>query len=333
MESSHFRPRRFVSGKHAQTIYNTLFPPENPLRTSYYCEDILLTLSDGSGDAVWLEHNPPVSSYRKSSPPSNGYYILMIHGMEGDSESSYLVSLATSALERGYGIIRMNLRNCGRGRGFSRKSYYAGQSEDVQDVLDYMYESLSRKIFVSGFSLSANLILKFFGESRNHKALAFSAVSPPLDLAKNCVFIDSLAGRFYRNHFITSFKKKMKEGLIDLTQKQIEDSKKVRTFFDFDDMVTAPSFGYPSAMEYYKANSCIGFIPNIRHPGILIHAEDDPVVPLFEWNSIQWEKLPNLKTILTEKGGHVGFVTNSTPELPDGRWLTKILLDYFDSRL
>ncbi|TGJ98669.1 alpha/beta fold hydrolase [Leptospira langatensis] len=333
MESPHFRPKRFVSGKHAQTIYSTLFPPENPLRTSYYHEDILLNVSDGSGDALWLEHNPPLSSYRKSSPPANGHYILMIHGMEGDSESSYLVSLATSALERGYGVIRMNLRNCGRGRGFSKKSYYAGQSEDVQDVLDFMYESLSRKIFVSGFSLSANLILKFFGESRDHKALAFSAVSPPLDLAKNCVFIDSIAGRFYRNHFIGSFKKKIKDGVVKLTPKQIEDSKKVKTFFDFDDMITAPSFGYHSAMEYYKANSCISFIPFIRHPGILIHAEDDPVVPLFEWNSIQWKKLPNLKTILTEKGGHVGFVTKSSPELPDGLWLTKILLDYFDSRL
>ncbi|MGJ4747111.1 YheT family hydrolase [Leptospira sp. SA-E8] len=333
MEASHFRPKRFVSGKHAQTIYSTLFPPENPLRTSYYCEDILLTVSGESGDKLWLEHNPPTSSYRKSSVPSNGTYILMIHGMEGDSESSYLVSLATSALERGYGVIRMNLRNCGRGRGFSRKSYYAGQSEDVQDVLDYIHEYLTKKIFVSGFSLSANLVLKFFGESRNHKSLAFSAVSPPLDLAKNCEFIDSLSGRFYRNHFIGSFKKKIKEGILDLTPLQLENSKKIRTFFDFDDMITAPSFGYPSAMEYYKKNSCIGYIQSITHPGILIHAEDDPVVPLFEWNSINWNKLPNLKTILTKQGGHVGFVTDSKPDLPDGRWLTKILLDYFDSKL
>ncbi|MFB5650448.1 YheT family hydrolase [Leptospira wolffii] len=333
MEGHSFRPRRFVSGKHAQTIYSTLFPPENPLRSTYFSEDILLTLSGDSGETLWLEHNPPTEGYRKSSVPWNGYYILMIHGMEGSADSSYLVSMASAALERGYGVVRMNLRNCGRGAGFSGTSYYAGQSEDLQDVLDYISDSLSRKIFVSGFSLSANLLLKFFGESRNHKASAFSAVSPPLDLAKNCVFIDSLSGRFYRNHFVSSFKKKMKNGTIRLSPKMQEDAQRIRTFFDLDDLITAPMFGYHSAVEYYKANSCIGYIQSIRHPGILIHAEDDPVVPIFEWNSIPWSKLTNLKVILTKKGGHVGFVSDSSPELPDGRWLTKILLDYFDSRI
>ncbi len=333
MEGQNFKPRRFVSGKHAQTIYNTLFPPKNPLRSSYYSEDILLTVSGNSGDTLWLEHNPPTSGYLKSSVPWNGYYILMIHGMEGSADSSYLVSLASSALEKGYGVVRMNLRNCGKGAGYASSSYYAGQSEDLQDVLDYMYDSLSRNIFVSGFSLSANLVLKFFGESRNHKTAAFSAVSPPLDLAKNCVFIDSLSGRFYRTHFISSFKKKMKDGTIHLTPQIAENVKKVRTFFDLDDLITAPMFGYPSALEYYQANSCIHYISSIRHPGILIHAEDDPVVPIFEWNSISWNKLPNLKVILTKQGGHVGFVSDSTPDVPDGRWLTKILLDYFDSRL
>ncbi|EQA43235.1 alpha/beta hydrolase family protein [Leptospira broomii serovar Hurstbridge str. 5399] len=333
MEHLPFRPKRFVSGKHAQTIYNTFFPPSNRLRTAYYCEDILLTVSGNSGDTLWLEHNPPIASYKRDSIPWNGTYIVMVHGMEGDSESPYLISLAQSALERGYGTLRMNLRNCGKGRGYAKYSYYAGQSEDLQDVLDFARDSLSAKVFVSGFSLSANLVLKFFGERSDRKALAFSAVSPPLDLAKNCAFIDSLAGRFYREHFLNAFRKKIKEGIVELAPEIRANLGNVKTFFDFDDLITAPTFGYRSALDYYKINSCKNYIRMIRHPGILVHAEDDPVVPIFEWDSIPWENLPNLQVLLTKKGGHVGFLSDRSPAVPDGHWVTKILLDYFDSKL
>ncbi|TGK19213.1 alpha/beta fold hydrolase [Leptospira fluminis] len=333
MDHPPFRPKRFVSGKHAQTIYNTFFPPANRLRTEYFCEDILLTVRDDSRDILWLEHNPPVSTYGKKGPKWNGSYIVMLHGMEGDSESPYLVSLAQGALNRGYGSIRVNLRNCGRGRGFAKHSYYAGQSEDLEDVLDYVRESVCSKVFVSGFSLSANLILKFFGERTDRQARGFSAVSPPFDLAKNCAFIDSARGRFYREHFLNSFRRKIKEGVVQLTPEIGVNLANVRSFFDFDDLITAPTFGYRSALDYYKINSCKDYISSIRHPGILVHAEDDPVVPLFEWDSVPWEKLPHLKVLLTKKGGHVGFVADSSPEVPDGHWVTKILLDYFDSKL
>ncbi|PJZ68397.1 YheT family hydrolase [Leptospira perolatii] len=333
MERPQFRPRKFLFGKHLQTIYSAFFPPVNKLRSKYYCEDILLTLSDSSGDTLWLEHNPPLSTYRNGEKPWNGSYIVMIHGMEGSSESHYLVSLASSALKKGYGTIRVNLRGCGRGKGLSKFTYYAGQTGDVQDILDFVNGSLSTKIFLSGFSLSANLVLKYFGENRTHKALAFSAVSPPLDLSKNCEYIDSLSGRFYRNYFLSSFRKKIKEGVLQLSPQILKDLEKIRTFFDFDDFVTAPMFGYRSALDFYRENSSKDYIPKIKHPGILIHAEDDPVVPPLQWKAIPWSRLPNLSVLLTKKGGHVGFLSEPSPEVPDGRWVTKILLDYFDSKL
>ncbi|MBM9499397.1 alpha/beta fold hydrolase [Leptospira sp. 201903071] len=333
MSSEPFKPKRFFKGKHLQTVYSTFFPPPNHLRTTYYVEDILLQLSDGSGDAVWLEHNPPLQHYSSPAPKWNGIYIVMIHGMEGTSDSSYLVTLAQNALQRGYGCIRMNLRNCGRGQGFSKGTYNIGQTKDVQDVIDFVWEKLSHRIFLSGFSLSASLVLKYLGERRNHKVEAFSSTNPPLDLLKGCEFIDSAEGRFYRDRFVSEFRKKIKNKIVQLPPELEKNAFETKTFFDFDDLVTAPFFGYRGALDYYQDCSSKHYIPEIRHPGIVIHSEDDPVVPPFDWEKIGWENLPHIRTILTPKGGHVGFLTDPTPEIPDGRWLNKIILDYFDSKV
>lgn len=257
----------------------------------------------------------------------------MIHGMEGTSDSSYLVSLAQNALLRGYGCIRMNLRNCGRGQGFSKGTYNIGQTNDVQDVIDFVWKKLSHRIFLSGFSLSASLVLKYLGERRNHKVEAFSSTNPPLDLFKGCEFIDSKEGKFYRDRFVSGFRKKIKNKVIQLPPELEKNAFQTKTFYEFDDRVTAPFFGYKDAKEYYMDCSCVRYIPDIRHSGIIIHSEDDPVVPPFDWEKIEWNRLPHIRTILSPKGGHVGFLTDPTPEIPDGRWLNKIILDYFDLKV
>lgn len=332
-----FRPRRFLAGKHIQTVYNVLFPPENNLRTKYFCEDIYYSLKDGSRDAIVLEHNPPVEWFPPKGSinikPYNGWYLLLIHGMEGSSESHYMVSTAKNALERGYGVVRMNLRTCGKGWGFATKPYNSGMSEDLEEVLKYIEKFFCKNIIVCGFSLSANLVLKYFGEKRRHIAKYFSAVSPPLDLKKTCEYIDSNKAKIYREHFLETLRHKVKTGIFPLSKEKKQKAEKAKTFFDFDDFVTAPLSGYKGALDYYQKCSSINYIKNIQNEGLVIHAEDDPVVPSNVWLEVPWEKYPNIQTILTKKGGHVGFITEESQQIPEGRWLSRILLDYFDNKI
>lgn len=329
-----FRPKRFLGGKHVQTIYNTLFPPQNTLRSKYYCENIYHDLKDRSGDSLVLEHNPPLEFSESPYPkPYNGWYILLVHGMEGSSESHYMVSTAKNALERGYGVVRMNLRTCGKGWGYANRPYNSGMTEDLDSVLKMMQAHFSKNLIVGGFSLSANMVLKYFGESRNHRAQFFSAVSPPLDLKKTCEFIDSPKAKFYRNHFLETLNKKVRSGVFRLGFVEEERAGKSQTFFDFDDYVTAPLSGYKGVLDYYNQCSSIRFIPNISHEGIVIHAEDDPVVPSSVWHEVAWHRFPNIHTVFTQKGGHVGFITEDSPQIPEGRWLSRILLDYFDRKI
>ena len=328
-----FKPRRFLEGRHLQTVYNVLFPPDNALEDEYYSESILIPTNDGTGDTLWLEHNPPLAKVRKHASPWNGYYIMLVHGMEGSSESHYMVSVGKEALNRGYGVIRMNLRNCGRGLGLAKKPYNAGQSEDIEVVLKYIYKHFTKSIFVSGFSLSANIVLKFFGEKREHYAKAFTATSPPLDLKRSCDFIDSRAGNFYRDHFLDTMKEKVMLGIYDISEKMKEQVLRSKSFFDFDDFFTAPIAGYANVLEYYNICSSVKYLSGIKIPGLIVHADDDPVVPSEVWHEIRWKSYPLIQTVLTKKGGHVGFISDPSPDNPEGRWLPRILLDFFDSKI
>ena len=328
-----FDPHPLVGGKHLQTVYSVLFPPKNTLRMEYLLEDKLLSLPDG--DRLWLEHNPPLA---KNPPvtgavPFNGCYLVLIHGMEGSSDSHYMISVGREALHRGFGVIRMNHRNCGKGFGYAKKPYNAGISSDVLEVLKYVYKSFTKKIFVVGFSLSANLLLKFFGEERkNQFASGFAAISPPLDLNKNCEFIDSIKGRIYREHFLITLKEKLKSGIYDIPPHQVRRGLKAKTFFDFDDFITAPASGYTGVMEYYRKCSCINYLHKIKTPGVVIHAEDDPVVPSDVWKSVDWSSFKTITSVLTKKGGHVGFVSKKEKSSrPDRHWLSRTLIDYFET--
>lgn len=249
--------------------------------------------------------------------------------MEGDSDSHYMLSMAIAALKEGYGVVRMNLRGCGKGEGFSSYIYNAGKSDDIKEIESFVYDNYCKNIILCGFSLSANMVLKYLGEMKRDRIRLFSAVSPPLDLKKCCEYIDSPRGKFYRDRFLNSFKQKIRKGLVFsqvALQKSIFETK---TMFDFDDLYSAPMAGYKSALDYYKNCSSKNFIYKIQQSGIIIHADDDPLIPKDDFLNVKWQEIPHITHILTTGGGHMGFVSEKTHDIPDGRWLNYTLLEYF----
>lgn len=324
-----FIPKKYFTSGHAQTIVNLVFKPENNLRENYLSEDILIDTLDDTGDIIWLEHNFPLETYLKDSVKYNGYYLVLLHGMEGTADSHYMVSMAKASLEKGFGVIRVNLRGCGRGEGYSHAAYHAGKTEDLEAIENYLYDNLTKKFILCGYSLSANMVLKYFGESKKQKSKYFSAVSPPLDLKTTSEHIDSKVARIYRDHFLSGMRDKIRKNIYRVTPLMAKKAFDAKTMFDFDDWVSAPFHGFKGALDYYKKASCKNYIYNIKKKGIVIHADDDPIIPADEYHYIRWDKIPNVMNLLTVGGGHVGFISSKTNEIKDGRWLDKILLDYF----
>lgn len=238
--------------------------------------------------------------------------LLIIHGLEGSSESAQVRGLCRKALTQKMNVVRMNMRNCGGTLHLSNTLYNGGMSADVITVARHMQKTFGLKdIFVAGFSLGGNLALKAAGELGDDAPGLFAGVctvSPSIDLNAS---VESLArgiNKIYELHFLRGLTAKLRQKSMLFPEKyDVEMLKLVKTIKDFDDKFTAPDGGYGNADNYYKCASSINFIEKIRVPTLIIASKDDPIVP---FESFLSDKLKsNYVTLLTpEWGGHSGFL-------------------------
>src|SRR5262249_34283946 len=110
--------------------------------------------------------------------------IILIHGITGSEDSSYVLLSARFFLDLGYPVLRLNLRGAGPSQGQCRQRYHAGRSEDLRMLLGQMDGRLAgRGLFLVGFSLGGNLMLKYLGEvGRRAMVLGAASISAPIDL-------------------------------------------------------------------------------------------------------------------------------------------------------
>jgi predicted alpha/beta-fold hydrolase len=163
-----------------------------------------------------------------------------------------------------------------------------------------------------GFSLGANMTLKFVGEQgadgRNWVDTAV-AVSPSFDLQKSVDLLSHPLFRLYVRYFLTSLRPKIKakaallDSLVDVDRLLA-----ARTFREFDDAGTAPLNGFRDANDYYQKCSTAQFLPHIQLPTLILRALDDP---LYAADDVPYDFIdanPSLTAAITPQGGHMGFV-------------------------
>jgi predicted alpha/beta-fold hydrolase len=168
---------------------------------------------------------------------------------------------------------------------------------------------------VVGFSLGANVVLKWLGETGDAAPVtAGVAVSAPFDL-RACLGLLDTPGFFsfvYRTRLLRTLKRKAlafaaaHPGRFDGAALAA-----CQTFRGYDDLFTAPVFGFAGADDYYARCSSGKFLAAIRRPTLLISAVDDPLIP---GDSIPRDTIaanPALTAHIFDGGGHLGFVAGS----------------------
>ncbi len=323
LDEIEFNPLGLFRNGHFQTIYNALFfKPVNPPNTKHF----QIKLDD---------KNTIICDYNKNQKGLSETCVILVHGLEGSSQSNYVVSTALKLLKNGFDVIRVNIRNCGSTSHLSETLYNAGLSDDIKKVIDYSINQLNYKnIFAIGFSLGANTVLKMAGEYEDNypkELKGVAAVSPPLDLLecsyeiikpKNIVYDDH-----YRKRLIKTYKNKKKYYPNHIDLKIIE---KIKTLKDFDNHITAPSFGYKNGDEYYKENSSLKFLPPIKVNTLIIQAKDDPIIPFESTETALKINNANIHYLITNYGGHVGFTNSfsSSKNDVDRRWAENRIVDF-----
>jgi predicted alpha/beta-fold hydrolase len=249
----------------------------------------------------------------QDGPKESSPALFLLHGLEGSARSHHLLGISKKAFEAGFHTIRVNMRNCGGTERLTPTLYCAGLSQDVFAVVRALRERCGiSRIYGAGVSLGANVLLKFLGEQGMDAfrlVQGAAAVSTPIDLALGARTIGRPESWFYERYFVRQLVARIErktaffDGLADLSR-----VRRIRSIYEFDDVVTAPHFGFGSADNYYRLASSGPLLREIRVPTLLVQATDDPLIPFESYKNIGIGENASLVLLVTEHGGHAGFL-------------------------
>ena len=239
---------------------------------------------------------------------------LLCHGLEGSSASTYIQATASLLAENGYAVAAMNYRFCSGEINRQLITYHSGRTEDVHTVITALLPDY-KAIYLVGFSLGGNLVLKYNGDGLyrlDPKIKASVAISVPIDLHSSAVQLQRFENRLYSWRFIRTLSQKMRLKHQQYPDKvPIEDLKKVKKIIDFDTYFTAVLNGFEDAQEYYSKASSAPFLKKITRPTLLINALDDPFLSKACYPFKEAEDNPYFHLRTPAYGGHVGFVSST----------------------
>lgn len=251
--------------------------------------------------------------------------VLLIHGLEGSSESKYMTSTTNHLNERGLDTVCFNLRSCSGEDNLLLSTYHSGKTEDVNFVVNHLLDSYDYKnIVIIGFSLGGNLTLKYLGEKSDAISTIIKggiAVSVPIDIASAEKEMDKLKNKLYLEVFFKTMKTKVLEKAYKFPEFQLDKEKlfKATKFKHLEHLYTVPVFGFESPEDYWKKASSKPLIPAIKKPTLLINAKDDTFLSkeCYPIDEAQNSKFFFLET--PNYGGHVGFMSSFKPK--ENTWL------------
>jgi predicted alpha/beta-fold hydrolase len=240
--------------------------------------------------------------------------LVILHGMEGSTESRYMLGTSDKALAAGFNVLRVNTRNCGGTEHLTSTLYHAGLTEDLRHILSELAERDGLKeLYAGGFSLGGNVVLKLAGEYGSgtpQQLKGVIAISPSIDLNASADAIELRSNIIYNMRFIWSLKTRLRRKALLFPERY--DASRLRGVWSirkFDDVYTAPHSGFGNVATYYERASSLQFIGRITVPTLIVHAQDDPFIPFASFRHPDIDANQNVVLLAPEHGGHVGFIS------------------------
>jgi len=298
IHTSSYRPPLFFANGHLQTIFPTFF---RHVEGVSYCRERIAT---PDGDFLDLD----ISSIGADRAA------IVAHGLEGNSQRSYVLGMIRALNRRGWDGVAWNFRGCSGEPNNKLRFYHSGDTGDLGTVLECLIERERYKSLVLiGFSMGGNMVLKYLGERAegiSEKIRAAVAFSVPCDLASSARKMALPTNSIYMKRFLQMLHLKI-QAKMKLFPGEIDDCdyRLIRNFRDFDSRYTAPLHGFKSAEDYWhKAGSKL-FVHKIAVPALLVNALNDPFLsaPCYPYEEARSSSRFFLETPVS--GGHVGFIS------------------------
>ena len=316
-----FEPPLILRNTHAMTLVPQYWP-RGMLLAGVSQEDRLFTVEESTqllGRCHWQPN-------RKASTTA-----ILVHGLEGCSESHYMHGIAAKAYRAGLNVIRMNQRTCGGTEYLTPTLYNSGLSGDYRAVVRELatVDGLDR-IWLVGYSMGGNLVLKAAGEAgRSEPALAgVVAVCPNIDPTQCVDALEQPRNWIYHHHFLTRLKARLRRKAALIPGKwDLTDFDQIRLIREFDDRYTAPDGGYRNGADYYDRAGSRHVLGSIAMPTLIITAQDDPFIPYSMFALQAIEQNPSITLVAPRYGGHCGFFQWSRNG-EDSYWAENRIVDF-----
>lgn len=323
-ERSAFRAHPALRNRHAQTIVAPFLP-----------RGANLVYKTSEASLFQMNDSAQLLAQCSLLEPAPRRVLVLVHGLEGSSESAYILGTAERALTGGISAVRVNLRGCGNTEHLSRTPYHAGLTQDLRALIT---ELVSRarvdEVYVAGFSLGGNMVLKLaaeYGSRAPSQLRGVIAVCPSVDLVACSRHMELPENRLYTRIFLSYLKTSLRRrARLYPDLYDVGHLNRTTTLRDFDDRYIAPMAGFRDAMDYYRGSSSLSQIPEIAVPTLIIHSDDDPIIPAELLLRPEIADNPAVTLLITEGGGHLGFV--SADRSPGERfWYENTILEFIRS--
>lgn len=314
-----FSPRRRLRGGHLQTL------------ASFF---LTRTITVPPAEQCLIEVEPGVKVLchcHWQNDRRNALTVIVLHGLEGSSESNYMLAIAAKGMAAGMNVVRMNQRNCGGTESLAPTLYHSGLSQDVAAVARHLVEEDRIKSFaLVGFSMGGNIVLKLAGEWGSAGPVEFRtvvAVCPAMDLAASSDALHLRSNRLYEYYFMWKLRRRLRAkarlfpGTYDTSR-----LRGVSTLRDFDDKITAYYCGFEGAADYYSRAAAANVVNKIGVPAFILHAANDPFIRILPSTRQKILANPNITLVETEDGGHCSFVADVDGY--DGYWAERQVLEF-----
>jgi uncharacterized protein len=304
-----FEPHPWLRNGHLQTIVGNFLPrPAFALPTTQ--ETVEVDPADGSRVLCHCHWQPEGVRAERTT-------MVLVHGLEGSSDSRYIQGISARAWSAGMNVVRMNMRNCGGSDGLTPTLYHSGRSADVAAVVsDFAGRFGLQRFALVGYSMGGNLVLKHAGEwGALAPLVAVATVCPVIDLAISADALHESANRVYEWHFLRRLMQRLRrKAEMFPAIYQLGSIGPVRSIREFDHKIVAPHCGFRDADDYYFRAASARVIDRVAVPTLVLCAEDDPFIRLSAETRARILANPHITFVGSRHGGHCAFLSRRSSE-------------------
>ncbi|HLY63188.1 MAG TPA: alpha/beta fold hydrolase [Terriglobia bacterium] len=318
-EFTTFIPRRGLRGGHAQTLASffmrrRIHLPAAERRLFRVAQDTQVVC-----DCHW------------QAEKTGALTVIIVHGLDGSTESPYMRGTTAKALAAGMNVVRMNMRNCGGTEKLTPTLYHSGYSADLAAVVnELIHKDRLARIGLVGFSMGGNLVMNLAGEwgaAKPQEVRASATVSPVMDLRPSADALHNRSNKAYEIKFVRGLARFVRrKAALFPDRYDVKRLKGIRSIRDFDEQITAPYHGFRNADDYYARVSSSRLAERIALPSLVIYSTDDPFVRLLPATRSKLRGNSWVKYIETHRGGHCAFL--AAPNGYDGRWAERTVIEF-----